>query len=302
LQRQKQEENDLNVVLEGKAYKQFINALRSPFTKAAYETSLKRYLNHLRLTKLDDLPLQSASPRFIESQIIDYIMSLRENGLAYATIHFMVAPIFTFYQLNDVVINRKKVSRYMGEYRRVARDGAYTTEQIQTALQNADARMRLIILLLSSTGCRIGALPALTLGNLTKIPDYGLYKVTFYEDTNNEMYTFTTRETAQTGIDNYLFYRKRSGENLSFNTNTSKWEPEDTPLLRQQFDVNDLLQVKNPKPMTRDAINFALFTHLTRCGVRTREHPTEPQSTKRIRKSVSLSKGFRKPDVNQADR
>jgi hypothetical protein len=115
MQRQKQEENDLNASLEGNAYRHFINALRSPFTKAAYETSLKRYLNHLRLTKLDDLlPLQSASPRFIESQIIDYIMSLRENGLAYATIHFMVAPIFTFYQLNDVVINRKKVSRYMG--------------------------------------------------------------------------------------------------------------------------------------------------------------------------------------------
>ncbi|HEV2877296.1 MAG TPA: hypothetical protein VGW09_08460, partial [Nitrososphaeraceae archaeon] len=72
MQKQKQEENDLNVVLEGKAYKQFINALRSPFTKAAYETSLKRYLNHLRLTKLDDFPLQSAGPRFIESQIIDY--------------------------------------------------------------------------------------------------------------------------------------------------------------------------------------------------------------------------------------
>jgi integrase len=174
-QKQRQEENDPhNLVLEGKAYRHFINAIRSPFTKAAYETSLKRYLNHLRLTSLDNLPLQSASPRFIESQIIDYIMSLRESGLAYATIHFMVAPIFTFYQLNDVVINRKKVSRYMGEYKRVAKDGAYTTVQIQTALQNADARMRMIILLLSSTGCRIGALPSLTLGNLTKIPDYGL--------------------------------------------------------------------------------------------------------------------------------
>jgi hypothetical protein len=139
-QKQRQEENDpRNPVLEGNAYRHFINAIRSPFTKAAYEISLNRYLNHLRLTKLDDLPLQSASPRFIESQIIDYIMSLRESGLAYATIHIMVAPIFTFYQLNDVVINRKKVSRYMGEYKRVARDGAYTTEQIQTAPQNAEA-------------------------------------------------------------------------------------------------------------------------------------------------------------------
>lgn len=40
-EKQKQEENDLNVVLEGKAYRQFMNAIRSPFTKTAYETSLK---------------------------------------------------------------------------------------------------------------------------------------------------------------------------------------------------------------------------------------------------------------------
>jgi hypothetical protein len=225
-------------------------------------------------------------------------MSLRETRIAYATIQFLVAPIFTFYQLNDVVLNRKKVSRYMGEYRRVARDGAYTTEQIQTALQNADARMRMIILLLASTGCRVGALPALTLGNLKKIPDYDLYKVTFYEGTNNEMYTFTTRETAQTGINNYLLYRKRMGENISFNEKTQRWEPDNTPLIRQQFDINDLLQVKQPKPMELNAIRHILTVHLIRCGLRTREHPTDPQSNGKIRKPVSLSKGFRKRCVS----
>ena len=90
------------------------------------------------------------------------------------------------------------------------KDQAYTTEQIQQALQTADHRMKMIILLLASTGCRIGALPSLTLGNLQKLPDYGLYKITFYEGSNNEYYSFTTRESASTGIENYLFYRQRS--------------------------------------------------------------------------------------------
>jgi hypothetical protein len=221
-------------------------------------------------------------------------MSLRESGTAYATIQFLVAPIFTFYHLNDIVLNRKKVSRYLGEYKRVAKDGAITTEQIQQALQNADSRMRMLLLILSGSACRIGALPGLTLGNLTKIPEYGLYKITFYEDTNNEYYTFTTRETAQTGIDNYLLYRKRMGENISFNEKTQRWEPDNTPLIRQQFDINDLLQVKQPKPMELNAIRHILTVHLIRCGLRTREHPTDPQSNGKIRKPVSLSKGFRK--------
>jgi site-specific recombinase XerD len=140
--------------LHGTSYRNFINAIKSPATKLAYETSLKRYLNHIKKTGTDDL-LVNIEPRYIESQIIDYIMSLRENGVSYSTMQFLIAPIFTFYQLNDVVLNRKKVSRYLGEYKRIVKDGAYNTEQVQAALQNADARMRMIILILSSTGMRM---------------------------------------------------------------------------------------------------------------------------------------------------
>jgi len=207
--------------------------------------------------KVDDLLLHAASPKLIESQIIDYIMNLRNDGVAYATIKYLVAPVFTFYQLNDVVLNRKKTLRYLGEFKKVVRDAAYTTEQIQQALTNADQRMRMIILLFSSTGCHIGSLPSLSLGNLTKRPDYGLYKVTFYEGTNNEYYNFTTRECAQTGIDNYLLYRQRSGEKIVFDQSTNRWIPEDTPLIRLQFDINDTLQARNPRPMKLQGLRLS---------------------------------------------
>lgn len=281
------------VVLSGKSYINFINAIRSPATRKGYENSLIRYCKHLKLKEADDLLLHSENPKFIESQIIDWIMSLRQEGVSYATIKFLVAPIFTFYQLNDVLLNRKKVLRYLGEYKRVVRDQAYTTEQIQTALQNADQRMRMIILLLSSTGARIGSLPSLVFRNLTLMPEYGLYRITFYEGTNNEYYTFTTRECATTGIDNYLNYRKRSGENISFNQSTNRWEPEDIPLIRQQFDINDILQVRQPQPMTLQGLRIALYYHFIRCGLRQVEHLTESNNN-RVRKSIPLFNGFRK--------
>jgi dGTP triphosphohydrolase len=144
-------QNQNQVPLHGTSYRNFINAIKSPATKAGYETSLKRYLNHIKKTGIDDL-LTNTEPRYIESQIIDYIMSLRENHVSYATMRFLITPNFTFYQLNDVMLNRKKVSRYLGEFKRVVRDAAYTTEQIQAALQNADSRIRMIILILASTG------------------------------------------------------------------------------------------------------------------------------------------------------
>jgi integrase len=255
-------------ILQGVSYHSFINAMRSPATRKAYENSIIRYCKHLKLKNIDDLLLHISNPKLIESQITDFIMSLRQDGVSYATIKFLITPIFTFYQLNDVILNRKKVSRYLGEFKRIVKDQAYTTAQIQTALQNADARMRMIILILASTGCRVGSLPSLTLRNLTRIPDYNLYKITFYEDTNSEYYTFTTRECALTGIDNYLEYRKRCGESISFNENMNRWEPANTPLIRLQFDINDMFQIKRPQPMTLTGLRIALHNHLIRSGLR----------------------------------
>ena len=132
-----------------------MNAIRSPATKKGYDNSIKRYLNHVKKSQLEDLLVHKTNPRHIESQLIDYIMSLRNSGVAHSTIKFLIAPIFTFYSINDVYPNRKKISRYLGENRRVVKDVAYTTEQIQTALQTADVRMRMILLVLVSTGCRL---------------------------------------------------------------------------------------------------------------------------------------------------
>lgn len=111
-------------LLQGRSYSNFINAIKSPASRSVYNNSLKRYLNHLKTTNPEDL-LSNTNPRFIESQVIDYIMTLRNDGLAYATMQFLVAPILTFYSLNDVVLNRKKISRYYGEYKRVVKDRAF---------------------------------------------------------------------------------------------------------------------------------------------------------------------------------
>jgi integrase len=280
-----------NETQETQIYQNFVNAIRSPATRTVYLNSLKRYLEYLKVTEIDRL-LDTTDPKVIEPKLIDYIMVLRNDRLSYATMKYMLAPIFTFYQLNDVILNRKKLARYFGESRRVTKDKAYTTESIAQALATADHRMKMIILLLASTGCRIGALPGLTLDNLTKIPEYGLYKVTFYEQTNNEYYSFTTRECAQ-AIDTYLLYRHRCGEKISFNQKSQKWEPEDGPLIRLSFDGTDSFQASRKIiPIKYMGLKRAIDLHLIRSGIRQVEHPTEHK--KRVRKSVKMTNGFRK--------
>jgi hypothetical protein len=71
-------------------------------------------MNHLKITNTDDLLLHQQDKKVIESPLIDYIMSLRQDGIAHATIKHLVALILTFYVRNDVPsINRKKVFDYL---------------------------------------------------------------------------------------------------------------------------------------------------------------------------------------------
>lgn len=64
-------------------------------------------------------------------------------------------------------------------------------------LEKADQRGRTTILLMSSAGIRVGALPLLRIRNLEKIEQYGLYKITVYEGEDEEYTTFCTPECAK---------------------------------------------------------------------------------------------------------
>jgi hypothetical protein len=219
--------NQARLSFQGTSYANFVNALRSPSTRQGYENSLRRYLEYHKLKSPDDLLIHVDNPRYIESQIIDYIVSLRNDGIAYASKQFYVAPIFTFYQLNDVVLNRKKVSRYLGEYKRVVKDNAYTTEQIQQMLQNADIRMRMILLLLTSTGARIGAhgrglILAITTPNSLKLKDkeinlvHSESKPGVRYEANFEDGTCTCADFKNRGETCKHFYRIVEGDGISY--------------------------------------------------------------------------------------
>ena len=184
-----------------------------------------------------------------------------------------------FCEMNDLVLNWKKISQYIGEYQRVAKDRAYKHEEIKTLVDSADLRMKVILLLMASSGMRIGAIPDLKLKHVSG------NKITIYENTKEEYYTFITDECRQV-LDAYLDYRIRSGEKLN----------EDAPLIRKQFDINDLEQVrKQRKPIALNTLNVVLDHHLQRCGLRTVNHVhVESNDNNGNRKSVARAHGFRK--------
>ena len=147
----------------------------------------------------------------------------------------------------------------------------------------ADERLRAAILILASTGIRIGALVGLKVGNLEKAGENGeLYKVTVYENEPEEYITFCTSECKEKGIDPYLAMRERYGEVIN----------DSSPLIREQFDKRDQFSAAHPRQVKVIAIAGKLSALAEAAGLRTRLERTKGKPGNR--KDVPNCNGFRR--------
>ncbi len=248
-------------------YSNFINSIKSDVTKTIYEYNLRLFMEFCSVHEYENLIGQ-------ENKIIPYVMSLREKKLSFNSISTRPNAIYHFYDMNDVFLNKKKIKMFKGEYVKKVVDKAYEYEDIKKMLDVSDLRAKVVIFLMASTGIRIGSIPALRLKHLEKIND--IYKLTVYEGSTSEYFTFCSPECAYY-IDTYLQYRAKSGESLT----------EDSYLIREQFDITDFEQIRKGKNMSLDGIASFLYIILRKSGVRSLSH-------KRDRKEIAIAHGFRK--------
>ena len=129
-------------------------------------------MKYLKINTPDDLLKYQDNPKFIQNQIIEYLIALKNppHSLKYATRSQYIAAIMTFYDLNEVVLNKKKIYRYLGEEERPIENRGYNIEEIAKMLEVSDERVKGIILFLASTGVRIRAIVGIKLQDLISIP------------------------------------------------------------------------------------------------------------------------------------
>jgi integrase len=232
-----------------------------------YEISFQKYTDFMGD---NDLFCQN-SPRLVEAKIIEFIMSLRDEGKSYAAILNYLNAVKGFYKINDIVLNVHKINKFMPERIKVKKDRANTHEEISKVLDVADERMRVVILLLASSGIRLGAIPAIGLRNLEN------NKLTVYENTREEYITFITPECKK-AIDFYLDMRSRYGEKLT----------DSSYLIREQFDIRDQFAIRNSKQVTDKLIQWKLMSLAEKSGIRKRG------SNKSSQQDIMIAHGFRK--------
>lgn len=249
---------------------------RSRQTASKYRTNFNHFLNYIRIHDLDvflDLGKEA-----VQELVIKYVLSTRDNPdkrYSRNTVNNRVTAILYFLDNNDIELNKRKVRRYFPSDESTNDDRPYTVQEIQRMLSVCDLRSKAMILLMVSSGVRVGALSSMQIGHLTPIEfnSTNLYKIQVYAGTRDRYFTFCIPE-CYSAIQEYLEYRRRYGEDIS----KSK-----SPLFREHFNKDNQFTINVPKYLTANSIMKIIDECLKRSGVKTSE----------ARRNHAFRKGFK---------
>jgi integrase len=252
----------------------FLGSIRSEATKKQYASIMKIFLKFCGFTQWTQLA--KLDRKALQQRIINYTQAKKKNGDTAHTSNVHMSAIRHFCEYNDLPpLNWKILRSYSGEHVKSIKDRAYTIEEIRKMMEFTDLRGKCIILLAASTGMRIGAIPDLKMKHLTPIQNF--YRITVYENSNEEYWTCCTPE-CRMHLDQYFEYRKRSGEEMK----------PDSPVLREQFNAEDKNTISKPKQIAKFTIAAIMRNLVIKVGIRT------PSEDKQQRQSIMLMHGYRK--------
>ena len=232
----------------------------------------------------DLLALVYTRPSVIESKMISHIEYLRdERKFTYSTIQVHLSAILHFFDVNDVQLNARKIKKFLPseDSESYRGDRPYSIDEINQILSKCDVRSRVVVLLMASTGMRLGAVSGLRLADIQKFAEFNVYRIWVYNNSKkSRYYTFCTPECAQ-AIDEYLAYRKRF-EKLK----------DSSPLIRDKIVIENPFTSQTGKPISTRAIQLIIDGVLKQTGL---IHRCQ-------KKQIMRTHGFRKFFINQLDK
>ena len=217
----------LGIVEEKGALQNFSLGFRSPSTKESYEKKLRLFLRFAGMNPDEVIELAKNRPKVLEQLLMQFIHCLKGRGLSGSTIRQHIQAVKHLLVMNDLgtAINWDKLSKMMPKARKIGMDRAPTKEEIRKLLEYADVRLRALILLLCSSGIRIGSVEYLRWKHVKPVEykDQKFAKLIVpVSKGDNEVYiTFMTPEAYEALLE-YRRMREAEGEKIT----------PDSPLIR----------------------------------------------------------------------
>jgi hypothetical protein len=123
------------------AYVLFISSLKANYTKIKYDGCLQKYLKlpcNTSIASLSDI--LPKDPKVIEKEIIHHLIEMKGKNFSYSTMSVHVAALYHFFSINDLTLNRKKLSKFVGEQENKYEYRSYTQVEISRLLSLCDER------------------------------------------------------------------------------------------------------------------------------------------------------------------
>ena len=225
----------------------------------------------------------------LQHMIEDYVLLLqtkvRNGEITAGSCSVSLPPVKLFCEMNDIILNWRKINKLIPRGNYNAADEAYKREQIKKMLDYSDLRAKIPILFMASSGMRLGGFQGLTDDCIKPIHDEKTGKllavhVVVYRGTDDEYDTFISPE-AYHAYEEYRNLRIKFGEKITKNS----------PILLRRFDINpdgNTAKIDNRKPLALSSVAGIIRTVAYKAGVR------EPSEKYNQRYNIKIAHGFRK--------
>ncbi len=272
---------------------EFFDAIRSPITKVKYEKRLDLFFRDVGIQGSD---LRNRARSFARhakldnqwaTQVINnYMRKQKERAerkeISESTVPNFFKPIKLFCEMNDVLLNWKKITKRIPRGRSHGQDRVPTVEEIKQILGYPDRRTKLAALLMLSSGIRLGAFDYLSWRDVEELEKAGQVMaagIKVYAGTPDEYSTFTTPE-AYRALEEYMKFRRSHGEKVT---------PE-SPVLRDLFHPDKLGKGEPhiPKRLKSTGVKRMIEDALKGTGIR------KPLEKGKKRHEFQANHGFRK--------
>lgn len=241
----------------------WLEGIKSKSTLNAYTIHLSLFCKFHNVNP-DQLIQLSNSPGQLKTMILNYIIHLkkiakqsagkpRKGELSVNSIKLYLNGVKSFLELNEIPLPWKKIAKFYPDdvtnsYR------SYTKDEIKKLLSVADPRDRCIILLMASSGIRVGAIQTLKVKSVKRLDEIGI--VTVYPESKDSVYAALVTPEFLTSLDEYLKYRKSQGEKIT----TESW------LIRDKF-ATFSKKTNKPIPPTVKSINKQMRFLVRKAGL-----------------------------------
>ncbi len=221
-----------NKELDQNIWSLYLYALKSPVTRDKYQRRLEMFFDFL---VLGGATVEEKSKSFLKrikeensqwafNSLLKFMQHhldrVNRKEITGATVRNYLKSIKLFFEMADIPIAWKKITRGLPRGKNYADDRIPSIEEIQKLLEYPDRRIKAIVFTMTSSGIRLGAWDYLKWGHVRPIEKDGevvAAKIIVYAEEDEEYYSFISKE-AYHALKEWVNYREDSGESIDENS------------------------------------------------------------------------------------